>query len=111
MLKIGHSATVTRSDPVEYGGTTPENPMTIFTNSPEMQATWDDLMAGLFDFVSNNQTDLDVSHDWLCDQLEIDSLLNEDTMCEVDDDCWADFYKTWQSAYDGENWWGSEIPA
>ena len=96
--------------------------MTIFPNSPQMQATWDDLMAGLFDFVSNTQSDLDAfvedtqadfdsAHDWLCDQLEIDSLLNEETMCEVDDDCWADFYKTWQSAYDGENWWGSEIPA
>jgi len=27
MLKIGHSATVTLSDPVEYGGTTREKPM------------------------------------------------------------------------------------
>jgi hypothetical protein len=91
--------------------------MTIFPKSPEMQATWDDLMAGLFDFVSNTQSDLDASHDWLCDQLQIDSLLNEETMgrpygmCEVDDDCWSEFYKTWQSAYDGNNWWGSEIPA
>jgi hypothetical protein len=85
--------------------------MTIFPNSPEMQQTWDDLMAGLFDFVSNTQSDLPASHDWLCDQLQIDSLLNEETMCEVDDDCWNSFYQTWQSAYDGGNWWGSEIPA
>ena len=75
--------------------------MTIFPNSPEMEATWDDLMAGLFSFVADTQADLDIAHDWLCDQLQIDSLLNEETMCEVDDDCWNSFYQTWQSAYDG----------
>ena len=85
--------------------------MTIFPNSPEMQQTWDDLMGQLFAFVEDTQSDLPAAHDWLCDQLEIDSLFNEETMCEVDDDCWSDFYKNWQSAYDGENWWGSEIPA
>ena len=85
--------------------------MTIFPNSPEMQATWDDLMGQLFAFVADTQSDLDASHDWLCDQLEIDSLLNEETMCEVDDDCWSEFYETWKSAYDGINWWGSDIPA
>ena len=82
--------------------------MTIFPNSPEMQQTWDDIMTGLFSFVVDTQSDLDTAHDWLCDQLEIDSLLNED---EVDDDCWTEFYQTWESAYDGENLWGSEIPA
>ncbi len=85
--------------------------MTIFTNSPEMQATWDDLMSQLFSFVEDTQSDLDASHNWLCDQLKIDSLLNEETMCEVDDDCWNSFYQTWTSAYNGINWWGSEIPA
>ncbi len=85
--------------------------MTIFTNSPEMQATWDDLMGQLFAFVEDTQSDLPASHDWLCDQLKIDSLLNEETMCEVDDDCWNSFYQTWTSAYNGINWWGSEIPA
>jgi len=85
--------------------------MTIFTDSPEMQQTWDDLMGQLYSFVENTQSDLDASHDWLCNQLEGDSLLNEESMCEVDDDCWADFYKTWQSAYNGINLWGSEIPA
>ena len=33
MLKIGHSVTVTRSDPVEYGGTTPEHHMSNNTTS------------------------------------------------------------------------------
>lgn len=81
--------------------------MKIFPNSPEMQHTWDNLMKELFSFVENTQSDLDDSHNWLCDQLEIDSLLNEETMCEVDDNCWSDFYKTWKSAYRGTNLWGS----
>tara|TARA_R110000796_G_scaffold37298_2_gene94129 strand:+ start:282 stop:518 length:237 start_codon:yes stop_codon:yes gene_type:complete len=78
--------------------------MTIFSNSPEMQATWDDLMNQLYSFVSDTQSDLDVSHDWVCDQLEINSFVDNEG-------AWNSFYKTWQSAYDGNNWWGSEISA
>ena len=78
--------------------------MTIFPNSPEMEATWDDLMTGLFDFVSNTQSDLDASHDWVCDQLEIESFVDNKG-------AWNSFYETWQSAYDGNNWWGSKISA
>ena len=85
--------------------------MTIFTDSPKTQQTWDALMKELCSFVENTQSDLDASHDWWCDQLENNSLLTEESMCEVEDDCWADFYKTWQSAYNGINLWGSEIPA
>ena len=78
--------------------------MTIFSNSPEMQATWDDLMNQLYSFVADTQSDLDVSHDWVCDQLEINSFVDNEG-------AWNSFYKTWQSAYDGNNWWGSEISA
>ena len=78
--------------------------MTIFSNSPEMQATWDDIMNQLYSFVADTQSDLDVSHDWVCDQLEINSFVDNEG-------AWNSFYKTWQSAYDGNNWWGSEISA
>ena len=78
--------------------------MTIFPNSPQMQATWDDLMGQLYSFVADTQSDCDSAYDWVCDQLEIESFVdNKET--------WDSFYETWKSAYDGNNWWGSEIPA
>ena len=78
--------------------------MIIFPNSPEMQATWDDLMGQLYSFVADTQSDLDASHDWVCDQLMIESFVDNKG-------AWDSFYETWQSAYDGDNWWGSEISA
>jgi len=78
--------------------------MTIFPNSPEMQATWDDLMTGLFSFVADTQADCDGAYDWVCDQLMIESFVDNNA-------CWDSFYETWQSAYDSNNWWGSEISA
>ena len=77
--------------------------MTIFPNSPEMETAWNDLMGQLFAFVADTQADCDSAYDWLCDQLMIDFVDNEGA--------WDSFYETWKSAYDGNNWWGSEIPA
>ena len=77
--------------------------MTIFPNSPEMQATWDDIMSQLYSFVADTQADCDGAYDWVCDQLEINSFVDNEG-------AWNSFYKTWESAYDGNNWWGSGIP-
>ena len=83
---------------------TAQHTMIIFPNSPEMEQTWDDLMTGLFSFVADTQADCDSAYDWVCDQLEIESFVDNEG-------AWNSFYETWQSAYDGDNWWGSEIPA
>ena len=47
----------------------------IFTISPEMQATWDDIMGQMFQFVCDTNADVDVAYDWVCDQLEIDGFV------------------------------------
>ncbi len=46
MLKIGHSATVTRSDPVEYEGTTPEHHMARHATANDF-ANWQAQAAGM----------------------------------------------------------------
>lgn len=78
--------------------------MIIFPKSPEMETAWNDIMGQLYSFVSDTQADCDGAYDWVCDQLQIDSFVDNKG-------AWDSFYETWESAHDGNNWWGSEIPA
>jgi len=44
----------------------------IFTISPEMQSSWDDIMGQMSTFVSDTFADIDMAYDWVCEMLEID---------------------------------------
>jgi hypothetical protein len=63
----------------------------IFTLSPEMQATWDNLMGQMISFVSDTNADVDMAYDWICEQLEIDGFVENQR-------AWDSFYDTWESA-------------
>ena len=63
----------------------------VFTISPEMQSTWDDIMGQMCVFVSDTNADLDMAYDWVCEMLEIDGF--------VENNCaWNSFYDAWDSA-------------
>ena len=63
----------------------------IFTISPEMQATWDDIMGQMIAFVNDTNADVDSAYDWVCEMLDIDSFVDSKEL-------WDDFYNTWESA-------------
>jgi len=62
----------------------------IFQISPEMQATWDDLMGQMIAFVDDVNADADMAYDWVCEMLGIVSFVDNET-------AWDDFYQTWES--------------
>jgi len=63
----------------------------IFTISPEMQESWDYVMGQMLSFVNDTNADVDMAYDFVCDQLEIDGFVENQT-------AWDDFYDTWESA-------------
>ena len=62
----------------------------IFSLSPEMQSTWDDLMGQMCRFVNDTNADVDMAHDWVCEMLEINSFVDNKQ-------AWDSFYKVWES--------------
>ena len=63
----------------------------IFTLSPEMQQSWDYVMGQMLSFVNDTNAAVDMAYDFVCEQLEIDS-------CVDNDSAWNDFYDIWESA-------------
>ena len=63
----------------------------IFTLSPEMQQSWDYVMGQMLSFVNDTNADVDMAYDFVCEQLGIDSFVDNDS-------AWDDFYMTWESA-------------
>jgi hypothetical protein len=62
----------------------------MFSISPEMQATWDDIMGQMIAFVNDTNADVDMAYDWVCEMLEIDSFVDNEQ-------AWNDFYDAWAS--------------
>ena len=62
----------------------------IFTLSPEMQATWDDIMGQMCAFVNDTNADVDMAYDWVCEMLDISSFVDNNV-------AWDSFYNTWES--------------
>ena len=62
----------------------------MFSISPEMQATWDDIMGQMIAFVNDTNADVDMAYDWVCEMLEIDSFVDNEQ-------AWNDFYDAWTS--------------
>ena len=63
----------------------------IFSLSPEMQSTWDDIMGQMVAFVNDTNADVDMAYDWVCEMLDIDGFVENEVV-------WNDFYDTWESA-------------
>jgi hypothetical protein len=64
--------------------------VSVFTISPEMQSTWDDIMGQLCVFVDDNNATLDQACDWVCEMLDIDSFVDNER-------AWDSFYSAWES--------------
>ena len=64
---------------------------TIFQLSTEMQQSWDYVMGQMLSFVNDTNADVDMAYDFVCEQLDIDSFVDNK-------DAWDDFYLTWESA-------------
>jgi len=64
---------------------------TIFTLSPEMQESWDYVMGQMLSFVNDTNADVDMAYDFVCEQLDIDSFVDNQKL-------WDDFYMYWESA-------------
>ena len=62
----------------------------IFSISPEMQSTWDDIMSQMCAFVNDTNADIDMAYDWVCEMLDISSFVDNNT-------AWDSFYETWES--------------
>ena len=63
----------------------------IFTLSPEMSQTWEDLMIDMIPFVIDTNADVDMAYDWVCDQLDIDGFVENKK-------AWNSFYDSWDAA-------------
>ena len=63
----------------------------IFTLSPEMQSTWDDIMGQMIAFVNDTNADCDSAYDWVCEMLDTDGFVENQK-------AWDSFYETWESA-------------
>ena len=63
----------------------------IFTLSPEMQQSWDYVMGQMLSFVDDTHADIDMAYDFVCEQLGIDSFVDNE-------DAWNDFYTYWEAA-------------
>ena len=62
----------------------------IFPLSPEMQATWDDIMGQMIAFVNDTNADVDMAYDWVCEMLNIDTFVDNEA-------AWNSFYDVWES--------------
>ena len=62
----------------------------IFTLSPEMQQSWDDIMGQMIAFVNDTNADVDMAYDWVCEMLDISSFVDNEI-------AWDSFYETWES--------------
>ena len=62
----------------------------IFSISPEMQQSWEDLMGQMIAFVNDTNADVDMAYDWVCEMLNISSFVDNK-------EAWDSFYDTWES--------------
>ena len=72
-------------------GNTTDMAQPIFTLSPEMQQSWDYVMGQMLSFVNDTNADVDMAYDFVCEQLDIDSFVDNEA-------AWNDFYTYWEAA-------------
>ena len=56
-----------------------------------MQESWDYVMGQMLSFVNDTHADVDMAYDFVCEQLDISSFVDNET-------AWNDFYDTWEAA-------------
>ena len=59
--------------------------------SSEMQDSWDYVMGQMLSFVNDTNADVDMAYDFVCEQLGIDSFVDNEK-------AWDEFYMYWESA-------------
>ena len=72
--------------------TTENNKMAtqIFTLTPDIIETWDDVMGQMVAFVNDTNADVDMAYDFVCEQLDISSFVDNEA-------AWNSFYDAWES--------------
>ena len=72
---------------------TTENKMSYntFSLTPDIIETWDDVMGQMVAFVNDTNADVDMAYDFVCEQLGIDSFVDNEA-------AWNDFYTYWEAA-------------
>lgn len=60
-------------------------------------------MGQMLSFVNDTNADLDMAYDFVCEQLGIDSFVDNET-------AWDEFYTYWKNAFVGDNVWGAPVP-
>jgi hypothetical protein len=66
----------------------------IFSLMPtEQQAQWDDIMGQMCVFVYETGADIDMAYDWVCDMLNINGFVENET-------AWNSFYDNFDSTQD-----------
>ena len=45
-----------------------------------MQATWDDVMLQMEQFVNDTNADVDMAYDWVCEMLDIDTFVDNEIL-------------------------------
>ena len=63
----------------------------IFPLSSEMQESWDYVMGQMLSFVNDTNADIDSAYDFVCEQLGIDSFVDNEK-------AWDEFYMYWEAA-------------
>jgi len=65
---------------------------TIFQLNTTNQSQWDDIMGQMCQFVSESNADIDMAYDWVCEMMECDGFVENET-------AWDSFYDTFTEAY------------
>ena len=65
---------------------------TIFQLNSSNQSQWDDIMGQMCQFVSESNADIDMAYDWVCEMMECDGFVENET-------AWDSFYDTFTEAY------------
>tara|TARA_B100001059_G_C17657122_1_gene487571 strand:+ start:613 stop:846 length:234 start_codon:yes stop_codon:yes gene_type:complete len=64
----------------------------IFKLNTSNQSQWDDIMGQMCQFVSESNADIDMAYDWVCEMMECDGFVENET-------AWDSFYDTFTEAY------------
>ena len=66
--------------------------ISIFQLNTSNQSQWDDIMGQMCQFVSESNADIDMAYDWVCEMMECDGFVENET-------AWDSFYDTFTEAY------------
>jgi hypothetical protein len=64
----------------------------IFQLNTTNQSQWDDVMSQMFSFCCDQNADIDMAYDWVCEMMECDGFVENET-------AWDSFYDTFTEAY------------